>query len=81
MSETKATEKLRKEQKASGYFVNGKCPKCGNEMKPSKAIVCRATGMADFADGEVVTMSPDPKQPVLVDCLKCVNCGWSVSHE
>ena len=56
------------------------CKKCNGEMKPSKAIVCRATGKSDFiGDGEAVTMSLDPKQPVLVDCLKCVACGWSVS--
>jgi hypothetical protein len=52
------------------------CKKCQGEMKPSKAIVCRATGMSDFIGSkDVVTMSPDPRQPVLVDCLKCRKCG------
>jgi ribosomal protein L37E len=57
------------------------CRKCGSEMLPSKAIVCRATGMSDFIGSkDVVTMSPNPKQHVLVDCLKCASCGWSVSN-
>lgn len=57
------------------------CKKCSGEMKPSKAIVCRATGKSDFiGHGEAITMSPDPKQPVFVDCSKCVSCGWSVSE-
>ena len=57
------------------------CKKCQGEMKPSKAIVCRATGMSDFiGQKEAVTMSTDPKQPVLVECMKCEVCGWSVSE-
>ena len=55
------------------------CRKCGTEMKPSKAIVNKMTGKPDFIGGEVCTVSPDPKQPVLVDCLKCTKCGWSVT--
>jgi ribosomal protein L40E len=56
------------------------CRKCGAEMLPSKAIVCRATGMSDFIGSkDVVTMSPDPREPVLVDCEKCRSCGWSVT--
>lgn len=49
-------------------------------MKPSIAIVNRATGMSDFVGKEVVTMSPDPKRPVLIDVLKCAKCGYSVSN-
>lgn len=49
-------------------------------MKPSKAIVTRASGIGDFGKNDVVTMSPDPKKPVLVDCMKCVSCGYSVSE-
>ena len=56
------------------------CKKCGGDMKPSKAIVCKATGTADFAGAEVVTVSPDPRQPVLIDCSKCEKCGWSVTN-
>lgn len=57
-----------------------KCRKCGSEMKPSKAIECKLTGKPDFAgDKYACTVSPDPKQPMLVDCLKCASCGWSVS--
>jgi hypothetical protein len=56
------------------------CRKCGAEMLPSKAIVNKMTGRADFIGSkDVVTMSLDPRQPVLVDCLKCSKCGWSVS--
>jgi DNA-directed RNA polymerase subunit M/transcription elongation factor TFIIS len=56
------------------------CRKCGSEMIPSKAIVCRATGMSDFIGSkDVVTMSPDPRKPVLIDCLKCSKCGYSIS--
>lgn len=61
------------------------CKNCGGAMKPSKAIVCRATGLADFllsdylGGAEVMTMSLDPSQPVLIDCMKCEKCGWSVS--
>jgi DNA-directed RNA polymerase subunit M/transcription elongation factor TFIIS len=56
------------------------CRKCGSEMKPSKAIVCHATGMSDIIGSkDVVTMSLDPRKPVLVDCLKCSKCGYSIS--
>lgn len=65
---------------ASGHFTEGVCKKCGGELRPSKAIVCKTTGMADFAgDTHACTVSPDPRQPVLVDCLKCTKCGWSVT--
>jgi hypothetical protein len=37
------------------------------------------TGIPDFGDGRVCTVSPDLTQPRLVDCLKCADCGWSVS--
>jgi hypothetical protein len=56
------------------------CKKCHGEMKPSKAIVTRASGIGDFGKHDVVTMSPDPRQPILVDCMKCSKCGYSVSE-
>lgn len=57
------------------------CKKCNGAMKPSKAIVCKLTGYPDFpGDNYACTISPDPKQPELVDCLKCEKCGWSVTY-
>lgn len=55
-----------------------KCRKCGGQMKPSKAIAQTYTGIADFPDGEVVTMSAGGPGK-LIDCMKCVKCGWSVT--
>lgn len=60
---------------------NNGCRKCGSEMRPGTAIVNKMTGISDFIGSkDVVTLSPDPKQPVMVDCLKCTRCGWSVTH-
>lgn len=54
------------------------CRRCGSKMKPSKAISQTYTGMPDFPGKEVVTISPGgPGQ--LVDCLKCRQCGHSVT--
>jgi hypothetical protein len=57
------------------------CRKCGAEMLPSRDLVNRLMGSADFSGGEVVTLSRDPKQPVLVDALKCSKCQWTVSNQ
>lgn len=54
------------------------CRRCGGEMKPSKAIAQTYTGMPDFPGAEVVTLSPGG-QGKLVDCLKCCQCGHSVT--
>lgn len=55
------------------------CKMCDSPMKPSKAIECKLTGIPDFPDDKhACTVSPDPKQPMLVHCMKCENCGWSV---
>lgn len=54
------------------------CRRCGGEMVPSKAIAQTYTGTPDFPGKEVVTLSPrGPGR--LVDCLKCRQCGWSVT--
>jgi hypothetical protein len=45
-------------------------------MIESKAIIPSASDRSDFGGGEVVTMSADGGA-VLVDCLKCENCGGS----
>ena len=46
-------------------------------MKPGQAIQQTWTGNPDFIGGEAITMSPGgPGQ--LIDCEKCISCGWSV---
>ena len=55
-----------------------RCTRCGGEMRPGVAMGQTYTGSADFAGGEVVTMSPGGPGR-LVACLKCVGCGHSVS--
>ena len=54
------------------------CKQCGGKMLPGKAIRETLAGMADFPGGEVVTVSPGGAGK-LVDCLKCTQCGWSVT--
>ena len=56
----------------------GSCRKCGGLMEPSKAIGQTYTGTPDFPGGEVVTMSPGGPGK-LMDCWKCVSCGWSIT--
>jgi hypothetical protein len=58
--------------------VYPKCPKCGGKRKLGTAIVNQVTGIDDFP-GTVSTMSPDPHQPKIIQCLKCEKCGFSVS--
>ena len=56
------------------------CRKCGSDMKPSKAIEqTYVGGSPDFpSDTHAVTFSAGGPG-VLMDCRKCVSCGWSVS--
>lgn len=54
------------------------CRKCGGQMKPSKALQNVATGIPDFHGGEAVTFSYG-KKAKLIDCMKCEDCGWSVT--
>lgn len=55
------------------------CKKCGGLMKPSTALDQTYTGTPDFAGSdECVTMSPGGSGK-LIDCMKCENCGWSVT--
>ena len=55
------------------------CRKCGAEMQPGKTLVQTLTGIGDFRDrDEPVTLSPGGPGK-LVDCWKCVSCGWSVT--
>jgi len=55
------------------------CKKCGAEMRPGKALAQTVTGVHDFPeDRYYVTMSAGGPG-ALVDCMKCVACGWSVT--
>ena len=76
----------------SGYMMDGrhilyrdmllvehKCKKCNGAMKLSKAIEQTYTGLPDFPNDQYpVTLSPGGTGR-LVDCLKCCECGWSIS--
>ena len=54
------------------------CRKCDGKMLPGKALKETLAGLSDFPGGEVVTVSPGGAGN-LVDCLKCTQCGWSVT--
>lgn len=56
------------------------CKKCGGTMDAGKAIEQTYTGgIGDFiGDKYPVTVSPGGPGK-LVDCMKCKDCGWSVS--
>ena len=56
------------------------CRRCGGEMRPGKAMQQTFTGAPDFPGKDVVTLSPGGPG-VLVDCLKCSQCGHSVTAE
>ena len=57
-----------------------RCKHCNTPMQPGVAIEQTYTGTPDFAGGEIVTLSPGGPGK-LIDCLKCPQCGWSVSTE
>jgi ssDNA-binding Zn-finger/Zn-ribbon topoisomerase 1 len=61
-----------------GEKMNDKCKKCGGEMGLGEAMEMTLSGVPDFPDGQVVTMSYGGPGK-LVDCLKCLDCGWSVT--
>ncbi len=64
--------------KVSGCSVI-QCKKCNGELKPGVAIQQTYTGLPDFPNDKYpVTMSAGG-QGRLVDCMKCENCGWSVT--
>lgn len=65
-------------QKKPAEPWNGRCKPCGGEMKPGRAIAETLTGVPDFPDGEVCTVSAGGPGR-LIDCLKCSACGWSVT--
>ena len=48
-------------------------------MQAGKAIAQTVIGMPDFSgDRSAVTLSADGPG-VLIDCLKCSTCGWSIT--
>ena len=62
-------------------MTDPKCKHCNGEMKPGKAFQSTFnSGMPDFpGDKNVVTLSPGGPGK-LIDCLKCVSCGWSMTE-
>lgn len=58
-----------------------KCRKCGGTMAPSKAIEQTYTGVPDFPGDDNITTLSQGGPGVLVDCLKCRACGWSVTDD
>lgn len=54
------------------------CKYCGHRMWPGIAMGQTFSGSPDFSGGPVVTISP-AGPGVLIDCLKCPQCGYSVS--
>ena len=54
------------------------CKKCGGTMHKGKAIKNTLVGIPDFIGGEVCTVSPGGPG-TLISCLKCEQCGWSIS--
>jgi len=63
----------------SKWLAERHCRKCSGLMQPSKAIQETYTGVHDFPDGIVVTVSAGGPGR-LVDCMKCEKCGWSVTR-
>ena len=57
-----------------------KCRKCHTEMKPGKATGQTYTGgMKDFASDERAVTFSAGGPGVLIECMKCPACGYSVS--
>lgn len=55
------------------------CRKCDGQMRRGLALAQTFSGVPDFpGDTHGITMSPGG-QGQLVDCLKCLDCGWSVT--
>lgn len=54
------------------------CLRCGSEMHPGIAMCPTFSGIPDFPSGEVVTLSAGGPGR-LIQCMKCVACGHSVT--
>lgn len=81
--EPNMTEPLNENESADGRSdsncgLAGTCRKCGGEMQPGKAIAQTFDGIPDFIGGEVCTVSAGGPGK-LIGCMKCKNCGWSVT--
>ena len=58
------------------------CGKCNVEMQPGKAIAQTFTGGApDFPSDTHSSTFSAGGPGALVDCLKCPDCGFSISAE
>ncbi len=63
----------------SDHPVQPPCRKCGGAMRLGIAMWQTVTGAPDFpGDKHATTLSPGGPG-VVVPCLKCSACGWSVS--
>ena len=53
-----------------------KCKECGGHMKPSKALLNQLVTFVDF-NGDASDRGTQSRSgsPIMVDCLKCVDCG------
>lgn len=54
------------------------CKKCGGEMVPGKALGQTLVGGEPDLGGDVMTFSAGGPG-VVIDCMKCTDCGWSVT--
>jgi len=53
------------------------CSRCGGDMKPGIALQDIIGGAPDFGPNDIVcTMSPTG-MAIIINCLKCINCGHS----
>lgn len=55
------------------------CKECKCEMTAGKALVNKLTGIPDFVGDDYVCTVSHGKEADLVDCLKCPECGFSVT--
>jgi hypothetical protein len=59
--------------------LGGLCRQCGGKMEVGQALENVLSGYPDFpGDNHAVTVSPSGRAK-LVSCIKCVECGWSVT--
>lgn len=57
------------------------CRKCGGAMSPGKALDQTLTGVGDFHDADDVSTISPGGPGALIDCMKCSECGWSVTKD
>jgi hypothetical protein len=59
-----------------------RCPKCYVTLKLGKAIAQTATaGVPDFPGDKHASTYSAGGPGKLVDCLKCPECGWSITEK